>query len=84
MNNFFELMQTNQQFAFDIALLLLAMFRISIEFIPESTSKLPISQYLNRYMMPNTIENFHRFGLIMASGYLVFGLPYAVLQIMIF
>ena len=84
MNNFFELMQTNQQFAFDIALLLLAMFRISIEFIPDSTSKLPISQYLNRYMMLNTIENFHRFGLIMASGYLVFGLPYAVLQIIIF
>jgi hypothetical protein len=84
MNNFFELMQTNQQFAFDIVLLLLAMFRISIEFIPDSTSKLPISQYLNRHMMPNTVENFHRFGLIMASGYLVFGLPYAVLQVMIF
>lgn len=84
MNNFFDLMQTNQQFAFDIALLMLAIFRIAIEFIPESTSKLPISQYLNRYMMPNAIENFHRYGLIMASGYLVFGLPYAVMQVMLF
>lgn len=81
MNNFVTLILHDQQFLFDTILLVIAFLRIAVEFMPYTLSKLPISQYLKRHLMPNAIEKFHRFGLVMASGYVVFGLPYLIMQV---